>query len=64
MPTVWGEVKRYNSIRVRALDENGKPLDFIAKDYLARIIQHEVDHLNGHLFTEKARNLQKIEPAI
>jgi len=64
VPTVWGEVKRYNSIRVRALDENGKPLDFIAKDYLARIIQHEVDHLNGHLFTEKARNLQKIEPAM
>lgn len=62
VPYVTGEVKRYNRIRVHALDKNGKPLDFVAEHYFARIIQHEVDHLNGHLFIEKARNLQKIEP--
>lgn len=64
VPLIYGEVKRYNKIRVWALDTNGKPLDFIANHFFARIIQHEVDHLNGILFIEKAKNLHKIEPEV
>ncbi len=59
VPRVFGEVKRYKKIRVQALDRAGKPLDFVAKDFFARVIQHEVDHLNGILFIEKAKNLRE-----
>lgn len=61
VPGIYGEVKRYVEINVTALDENGKPLQFKAKNFFCRIIQHEVDHLNGILFIDKARNLQKVE---
>lgn len=64
VPLMYGEVKRYSKIRVQALDINGKPLDFIAEHFFARIIQHEVDHLNGILFIEKAKNLHQIEPGM
>jgi len=59
---IYGEVKRYTHIRVKALDKNGQPLEFEARDFPARIVQHEVDHLNGHLFIEKAKNLHKLNP--
>lgn len=62
VPNTYGEVKRYKKIKVKAMSENGEPLEFIAEDFFARIIQHEIDHLNGHLFIEKAKNIQYIEP--
>lgn len=62
VPHTYGEVKRYKKIRVRALDKNGKPIEFIAEDFFARIVQHETDHLNGQLFIEKAKNIQVVEP--
>src|SRR3989339_425185 len=61
VPGIYGEVKRYVEINVTALDENGKPIQFKAKNFFCRIIQHEVDHLNGILFIDKARNLQEID---
>ncbi|MFA7653602.1 MAG: peptide deformylase [Candidatus Magasanikbacteria bacterium] len=61
VPNIYGKVKRYTKIRVKAFDQAGKPISFIAKDFPARIIQHEVDHLDGILFIEKAKNLHKIE---
>ncbi len=51
---LFGQVRRPNSIVVQALDENGKPFVLKAKDLLARVIQHELDHLNGILFVDKA----------
>ncbi len=60
VPGIYGQVKRYLKIKVRALDKNGQPLEFAAENFFARIIQHEVDHLNGILFIEKAKNLHKI----
>jgi peptide deformylase len=53
LPEVYAEVPRYTRIRVRALNEHGKPLDFVATDLLARIIQHEVDHLDGIVFVDR-----------
>lgn len=64
VPEIYGEVKRYVAIKVKALDEKGKPLEFVAEDFFARIVQHECDHLNGTLFIEKARNLRRIKKAI
>lgn len=59
-PRIYGEVKRYKKIKVNALGRNGKVIQFIASDLFARVVQHEVDHLQGHLFIEKAKNLREI----
>src|SRR3989339_597061 len=61
VPGIYGEVKRYTEIKVTALSETGAPLQFKANKFFCRIIQHEVDHLNGILFIDKARNLQEID---
>lgn len=61
VPEIYGEVKRYKEIKVKALDRKGRSIEFTAKDFLARIVQHEVDHINGHLFIEKAKNLKRYE---
>jgi peptide deformylase len=46
------QVKRSPRIKVKALNIKGEPVEFIAEDMLARILQHEVDHLNGVLFID------------
>lgn len=61
IPYTFGKVKRYSHIKVTALDKNGKKIEFEAKNFFARIIQHEYDHLDGHLYAEKATNLHRIE---
>jgi len=53
IPGMYGEVKRPEWIKLTYLDENGKEHKVKAKDFFARVIQHEVDHLDGILFTEK-----------
>lgn len=62
VPQIYGEVQRYLKLKVSALDQHGNKIQFDANDFPARIVQHEVDHLNGILFIEKARKLQKIKP--
>ena len=57
VPKKSGRVKRYTNIHVKALDKNGNPLSFDAHDYFARVIQHEVDHLDGILFIDKAKDI-------
>lgn len=61
VPEIYGEVKRYTKIKVQALNQFGEKIEFEAKDFPARIVQHELDHLNGVLFIEKARKLQRIK---
>lgn len=60
IPGLWGEVERFTKIKVKALSARGDKLHFAAEDLFARIIQHEIDHLDGVLFTDKARNLRKV----
>jgi len=60
VPDIYGQVKRYRKIKVEALDENGKPLKFLAENFFARIVQHEIDHLNGILFIDKAKGLHTV----
>ncbi len=57
---LYGEVSRANKATVRAYDEHGKPFTRGAGGLLAQIFQHETDHLNGVLFTDIARNVEKI----
>ena len=51
-PGIAAEVERFKQLKVRYQDLDGKQQEMIAKDFLARIIQHETDHLNGVLFIE------------
>src|SRR3989339_1328537 len=53
IPGVYGTVKRSRNIRVHALDKRGKRINFKAAGLFARVIRHEVDHLNGILFIDK-----------
>jgi peptide deformylase len=49
---VYGKVPRYNKIRIKALNENGQEIRIKAEGFLARVLQHEIDHLNGKLFID------------
>jgi len=59
---LYGEVKRSTNATIRAYDENGKIFTRGGGGLLAQIFQHEVDHLNGVLFIDKAKNLVEIKP--
>ena len=57
----WGSVIRPKKLTIKALDEDGKPVKIRAKGLLARVAQHEMDHLNGFLFIDKAEKLYQVE---
>lgn len=48
-----GIVKRYNYVKIKALNRKAKEIEFSGEGYLARCIQHEIDHLNGILYIDK-----------
>lgn len=53
IPHVFGTVERAEEVTVRYYDREGDEMEVTAYGYLARAIQHEIDHLNGVLFTDK-----------
>lgn len=53
----WGEVPRAEKATIRAYDEHGKKIQRGASGFLAHIFQHEMDHLEGILYTDKATHL-------
>ena len=59
---LYGEVSRSTKATIVAYDENGKKFERGGTGLLAQIFQHEVDHLNGILFIDKARNVEEIFP--
>lgn len=61
IPGVKGEVARAAKVRVKALDRHGKEMEYEGEGFLARAFQHEIDHLDGILFVDKAQNLTKIK---
>jgi peptide deformylase len=61
IPGYFGEVPRPDSITVEGMDRHGKKLKFKAKHWLSRIIQHEIDHLDGVLFIDRATKVWRIE---
>jgi peptide deformylase len=52
-PGIYGEVTRPNFVKVKAQDRKGREYIFEAEEFLARAVLHEIDHLNGILFTSK-----------
>ncbi|NJN44656.1 MAG: peptide deformylase [Anaerolineae bacterium] len=66
IPGLVGEVERSESVVIKGLNRRGQPVKVKAKGWLARIFQHEIDHLNGELFVDKATRLwqQKDEEEI
>lgn len=61
VPGYFGEVKRYKKITCEYTDRKGAKKIIKAQGLLARVIQHELDHLDGILFISKSRNLRKVE---
>ena len=61
VPGAFGHVKRASHIQVRALGVDGQMLDFEAKGFFARVIQHEIDHLNGILFIDRAKDVHYVD---
>ncbi len=60
---VYGKVLRSKKTKIRAYDEKGKRFERGGSGVMAQIFQHEVDHLNGILFTEKAKDLYVSKPS-
>jgi peptide deformylase len=55
-----GVVPRWRTIRVKAVDRRGKDMDFEATEFHARVIQHEVDHLDGVLYLDRMRDFSTL----
>ena len=55
---IYGKVLRYNKIRVRAMNESGKVIRVKAEGFLARVFQHEIDHINGKMFVDHLKGKQ------
>jgi peptide deformylase len=59
VPDVFGEVKRHKKIVCEYTDETGIKATVSAQGLLARVLQHEIDHLDGILFIDKAKDIKK-----
>lgn len=60
IPDLRGVAPRYRELQVEALDRHGHPLDFIAYDFHARVIQHEYDHLQGKVYLDRMASLDTL----
>lgn len=62
IPGLVGEVERFEAVTVKGQNKHGQPVTIKAKGWLARIFQHEIDHLNGVLFTDRATRVWQPKP--
>lgn len=60
IPDVRGVVPRAVEVGVRGMDRDGQPVEFVARDFFARVLQHEVDHLDGVLFLDRMDDLHTL----
>lgn len=60
VPDMRGRVPRYTKLRVRALNHEGREVDFVASGFHARVIQHEFDHLNGKVYLDRMQDLSTL----
>jgi peptide deformylase len=60
IPDIRGQVPRARDIKVRALDRKGERIELPARDFSARVIQHETDHLDGVLFFDRMRSFETL----
>jgi len=64
IPNIGANVERSTAVTVKGQDRNGKPIKIKVKGRLARIFQHEVDHINGILIVERAIDIWQIKEEI
>lgn len=62
IPGYLGDVYRFKRVQVVATDRNGNKVWIDAEDWLARILQHEIDHLDGVMYTDKCSNFREVQP--
>lgn len=62
IPGYAGEVARAEKVTVKCLDERGRSVRYKAEGYLARVFQHEIDHLDGILYTDRLTDLTTLRP--
>jgi peptide deformylase len=60
VPDMRGRVPRYTAVRLEGYDRDAQPVDVVAKDFFARVIQHETDHLNGIVYLDRMRDLSSL----
>ena len=60
IPDLRGLVPRHPAVRLHGLDRRGEPLDFVARGFEARVIQHEFDHLSGVVFLDRMHDLRSL----
>lgn len=61
MPFLWGGVvPRFQTVRIGALDRSGKPVVFEASGYHARVLQHEIDHLEGLVYLDRMKDMKSL----
>lgn len=56
VPDIYGKVPRYSKARIKAMNLDGKTFRVTAEGFLARVFQHEIDHLNGKVFIDHIKN--------
>jgi peptide deformylase len=65
VPFLWGDqVPRWKKIRVRAVDRAGKPVVFEAEGFHARVLQHEIDHLEGLVYLDRMKEMKSLQYTI
>jgi peptide deformylase len=60
IPDLRGLVPRFKELRVQAIGRDGEALDFVARDFHARVIQHETDHLKGEVYVDRMTDLRSL----
>ena len=60
IPDMRGRVPRFKQLKVTGLGRHGEPLDFVANDFHARVIQHEADHLKGEVYLDRMPDMKSL----
>ena len=60
VPDMRGRVPRHTAVRLECHDRDARGVDLVAKDFFARVIQHETDHLNGIVYLDRMRDLSSL----
>jgi peptide deformylase len=60
VPDMRGMVPRLTAVRLEAYDREGQPIELVAKEFFARVIQHETDHLNGVVYLDRMNDFSTL----
>jgi peptide deformylase len=60
VPDMRGMVPRFTAVRLECQDRDGRPVDVVVKDFFARVVQHETDHLRGIVYLDRMRDLSTL----